>query len=70
MCLTHNPTCGQVPISSGVFTPANKARTLSSHPQAYTQPPASCFHLHREVVYGLSQTLGRRDSTPLRPGLP
>ena len=26
MCLTHNPTCGQVPISS------NKAQTLSSPP--------------------------------------
>lgn len=34
------------------------------HPQAYIQPPASCFHLHREVVYGLSQPLGTRDSTP------
>lgn len=64
MCLTHNPNYGRVPISSGVFTPANKAQTLSSHPQAYIQPPASHFHLHREGVYGLSQPLGRRDSIP------
>lgn len=45
MCLTHNPTCGRVPISSGVLTPANKAHTLSPIPRhTYSHlPHASIF---------------------------